>query len=96
MDEEERAVVELRVHLSRGIRQRREALHLTQQQLAKKLKSSQSRVAKLEAAAPGVSLDLLLRNYYAVGGRVLVSGAEAKARGDTKLRRRPGRAGRPR
>jgi hypothetical protein len=35
--------------------------------LAKKLKSSQSRVAKMEAADPSVSLDLLLRAYFATG-----------------------------
>src|SRR4051794_38478794 len=72
LTEEERGFVELRLQLSRAIRQRREALHLTQQQLAEKLKSSQSRVAKLEAGASGVSLDLLLRGYYAVGGRLAI------------------------
>ena len=32
------------------------------------LKSSQSRVAKMEAGDPSVSLDLLIRSHLALGG----------------------------
>src|SRR5438034_5834744 len=60
LTEQERQEVELRGALSRTIRQRREALGMTQKQLAERLKSSQSRVAKLEIGV-GVSLDLLFR-----------------------------------
>jgi hypothetical protein len=36
--------------------------------VARKLKSSQSRVAKMEAGAADVSLDLLFRGFFALGG----------------------------
>ena len=50
------------------MRARREQQHLTQEQVAKKLKSSQSRVAKLEAGSADVSLDLMFRGLFALGG----------------------------
>ena len=68
LTEEERHLVELRVALSRTVRRLRQEQHLTQQQLAAKLKSSQSRVAKMEVGAADVSLDLLFRGLFAVGG----------------------------
>jgi transcriptional regulator with XRE-family HTH domain len=40
---------------------------LTQVEVAKQLGSSQSRVAKMEAGDPSVSLDLLLRSLVALG-----------------------------
>lgn len=64
---EEAALVEMRVALSRSLRARRLAAGLTQTTLAKQLGSSQSRVAKLEAADPSVSLELLIRALLAVG-----------------------------
>jgi predicted XRE-type DNA-binding protein len=65
---EERRLVELRLAVSRAVRTRREQQNLTQEQVAKKLKSSQSRVAKMEAGAADVSLDLLFRGLFALGG----------------------------
>jgi len=65
---EERRLVDLRLAVSRAIRARREQQHLTQEQVAKKLKSSQSRVAKMEAGATDVSLDLMFRGLFALGG----------------------------
>jgi DNA-binding XRE family transcriptional regulator len=65
---EERQLVALRVGVSRAVRCLRQERHLTQQQLAAKLKTSQSRVAKIEAGAGDVSLDLLFRSLFAVGG----------------------------
>jgi hypothetical protein len=67
---EEAAFVELRLRVSRGIRTLREKCHLTQQELGRKLRSSQSRVAKMEAATNDVSLDLLFRGFFALGGSV--------------------------
>ncbi len=63
----EAALVETRLAVSDALRERRQAAGLTQGALAKKLKSSQSRIAKMEAADPSVSLDLLLRAYFATG-----------------------------
>src|SRR5712664_2837111 len=64
---EEIQVVEMRLTLSDVLRRYREKKHLTQLALAKLLGSSQSRVAKLESGAPGVTLDLLFRALFATG-----------------------------
>jgi ribosome-binding protein aMBF1 (putative translation factor) len=64
---EEHALVETRLAVSGALHERRRKAGLTQEALAKKLKSSQSRVAKMEAADSSVSLDLLLRAYFATG-----------------------------
>lgn len=70
LTEEEQQIVEFRLAVSRAIRERREKLGLTQAKMAAKMKSSQSRVAKIEAAAPGVSIDLMLSGLFAIGGNV--------------------------
>jgi ribosome-binding protein aMBF1 (putative translation factor) len=64
---EEEAYIELRLKLAEGLRARRQARGITQVELAHTLKSSQSRVAKMEAGHPTVSLDLLLRSLLALG-----------------------------
>ena len=63
----EAALVELRLTLSRGLRERRTRRRLSQEQLAKLLGSSQSRVAKMESGDPSVSIDLLIRSLLAMG-----------------------------
>jgi DNA-binding XRE family transcriptional regulator len=74
---EEAALIEVKLVLSEKLRERRSANRLTQAQLAKLLGSSQSRVAKMEAGDPSVSVDLLLRSLFMLGatptevGRVL-------------------------
>jgi ribosome-binding protein aMBF1 (putative translation factor) len=67
---EESAYVELKVRLSKELRQRRQKLGISQVEVARKLQSSQSRVAKMEAGDPSVSIDLLVRSLLALGGRV--------------------------
>ena len=67
LSEEETALVEMKLRLSQALRVRREARGLSQVALAKRLQSSQSRVAKMEAADQTVSLDLLLRGLVALG-----------------------------
>jgi len=62
----EEALVELKLILSRGLRERRARRRLTQAQLARLLKSSQSRIAKMEAGDPSVSIDLLIRSLLAM------------------------------
>ena len=64
---EEAAYVELKVRLAIGLREWRQRRNLTQGQLAKRLQSSQSRIAKMEAGDPSVSLDLLIRSLLMVG-----------------------------
>ncbi len=93
LTDEERRLVELRLEVSRKVRQLRERQRLTQKQLAAKLGSSQSRVAKIEAGAPDVSLDLSIRALFALGGaRVRVSLSGADPRTGRRPKRRHGGA----
>jgi DNA-binding XRE family transcriptional regulator len=64
---EEAAYVELKLALSKNLQEYRRQKGLTQEELARRLKSSQSRVAKMEAGDPSVSLDLLVRSLLALG-----------------------------
>ncbi len=64
---DESAYIELKLTLSRTLRERREKSALTQVELARLIKSSQSRVAKMEAGDPSVTLDLLIRSLLALG-----------------------------
>jgi predicted XRE-type DNA-binding protein len=64
---EEAAYVELKVRLASGLRDWRRRRKLTQAQLATRLGSSQSRIAKMEAGDPSVSLDLLIRSLLTLG-----------------------------
>ncbi len=67
LSKEESAFVEMKLALSRSLKKRRQTKRLTQSQVAKVIGSSQSRVAKMEAADPEVSIDLLLRSLLALG-----------------------------
>jgi DNA-binding XRE family transcriptional regulator len=60
-------LIEMRLSLAMKVRIWRVRAHLTQQALARRLESSQSRVAKLEAGDPSVSLDLLVLAALAAG-----------------------------
>ena len=64
---EESEFVELKVALSSSLKMRRSDSGLSQEALARKLGSSQSRVAKMEASDPTVSVDLLIRGLLATG-----------------------------
>ena len=64
---EEAAYIDLKVRLAMGLRERRRRRSLTQADLAQRLRSSQSRVAKIEAGDPSVSLDLLIRSLLILG-----------------------------
>jgi DNA-binding XRE family transcriptional regulator len=63
----EDAYIELRLKLAEGLKEKRVRRRLTQVDLAKAVHSSQSRVAKMEAGDPSVSLDLLVRSLIALG-----------------------------
>ena len=67
LSDEEVAYVELRLRLATSLRERRKKKRLSQTDLAKRINSSQSRVAKMEAGDPSVSLDLLIRSLLALG-----------------------------
>ena len=64
---EESAYIEMKLALSEKLRERRQRKKLTQAELAKAIESSQSRVAKMEAGDPTVSIDLLVKSLLALG-----------------------------
>ena len=67
LSEAEAQLVEMKLALSAQLRTARQQRHWTQTTLARRLGSSQSRVAKMEAGDPSVTLDLLVRGLLAVG-----------------------------
>jgi predicted XRE-type DNA-binding protein len=66
LTEEEAAFVDLKLVLARELRDHRGKRRWTQTQLATHLGTSQSRVAKMEAADASVSLDLVVRALLAL------------------------------
>ena len=64
---EEAALIELKLDLAKAVRTERTRRQLTQEELGAILGSSQSRVAKMEAGDPSVSLDLLIRSLLHLG-----------------------------
>lgn len=67
LSSEEASYIELKLKLADGLRERRRRRRLTQVELARRVRSSQSRVAKMEAGDPSVTLDLLIRSLLALG-----------------------------
>ena len=61
------ALIDMKVALARALKALRRHRRLTQAQVAKRLGSSQSRVAKMEAGDSSVSMDLLVRSLFALG-----------------------------
>lgn len=78
MSAEERQLLDARVSLALAIRRQREAVMLSQSELGARLNTSQPRVAKIERAAPDVSLDQLVRAFTAAGGKIVVKPAQPK------------------
>ena len=64
---EETEYIELKIACTRYLKECRQKNHMTQVEAAKLLNSSQSRVAKMEAGDPTVSVDLLIRSLFALG-----------------------------
>jgi len=74
LTQEEASLVEMRLCLANGLRTLRTKQALTQKDVARRVGSSQSRVAKMEAADPAVSIDLLIRTLLSLGaGREAVA-----------------------
>jgi DNA-binding XRE family transcriptional regulator len=67
LSDSESEFVEIKLALARRLRELREKRNWTQGDLAKRVGSSQSRVAKMEAADSTVSVDLLVRSLLAAG-----------------------------
>jgi Helix-turn-helix domain len=67
LSEADAVLIEMKLALSRSLRDRRKKYGLSQVQLAERLQSSQSRVAKMEAGDPSVSTDLLVSSLLLLG-----------------------------
>jgi DNA-binding XRE family transcriptional regulator len=68
LTKEETALVEMKLALAGKVKSLRVKHRISQATLAARIGSSQSRVAKIEAGDPSVSLDLLVRAALAAGG----------------------------
>ncbi len=80
---EEAALIEIKLALSKSLRERREK-RMTQVELAERMHSSQPRIAKAEGGDRSVSLDLLMRAMLATGATpreigAAIAGAEMPA-----------------
>ena len=67
LSEAESVLVDIRLALARALRRARVERQVSQAALAKQLRSSQSRVAKMEAGDASVSVDLLVRSLIVAG-----------------------------
>ena len=67
LTEEEARYIDLKLALRDSLKAERVKRGVTQVELAKALGSSQSRVAKMEAGDPSVSVDLLLKALLCLG-----------------------------
>jgi ribosome-binding protein aMBF1 (putative translation factor) len=64
---EEVAYIDLKFSLSESLKLCRQGKKMSQLELAKMIQSSQSRIAKMEAGDPSVSMDLLIKSLLALG-----------------------------
>jgi DNA-binding XRE family transcriptional regulator len=67
LSDEEARLVALKLSLISAVKKSRIKRKLSQIDLAQRMKSSQSRIAKIEAGDPSVSLDLIVRALIASG-----------------------------
>ncbi|MBW2712897.1 MAG: helix-turn-helix transcriptional regulator [Deltaproteobacteria bacterium] len=67
LSDAEMMIIDMRIALGKKIRAAREKQQLTQAELAKRIHSSQPRIAKIEAGEEGVTLDLMTKAALAVG-----------------------------
>jgi predicted transcriptional regulator len=67
LSSEEVAYIEMKLALGESLRKRRIKQRLSQIELAELIASSQSRVAKMEAADSSVSIDLIVKSLLAMG-----------------------------
>ncbi len=64
---EEAALIDVKVRLASQLVALRKKAKISQAVLAKRIGSSQSRVAKMEACDPSVSMDLMFKTAFALG-----------------------------
>ena len=67
LSELEDVYIELKLTLGENLKKRRLKKKLTQIELARLLRSNQSRIAKMESGDASVSIDLLIKSLLALG-----------------------------
>jgi len=67
LSDEEIALIEMKLSLSRSLKELRQQKRISQTELARRIDSSQSRVAKMEAGDASVSMELLVKALLALG-----------------------------
>ena len=82
----EAMLVNMKLALATHLKTLRQQSKVTQQELAKRIGSSQSRVAKMEIADKSVSLELLVRALAALGATTTEIGKTIGARAAKKKR----------
>lgn len=67
LSREESEFIRVKLALARYLKVKRLEKHFSQTDFAQQIKSSQSRVAKMEQGDPSVSMDLLMHSLFALG-----------------------------
>ncbi len=67
LTQEQSELIEIKLALTDALRAQRKVSGLSQAELAERIHSSQSRIAKMERGDPHVSLDLMIRALLATG-----------------------------
>lgn len=67
LSDEEMNYIEIKLLLAKAVANRRRKLHYSQTELARRLRSSQSRIAKMESGDPSVSVDLMVKSLLKMG-----------------------------
>lgn len=68
LTDEELEYIAIKIALSQFVKEQRKRRRLTQELAARLIGSSQSRIAKMEAGDPSVSIDLYVKSIIALGG----------------------------
>lgn len=67
LSDDEATLIDVKLALGRALKERRTRQRLSQAAVAARIRSSQSRVAKMESGDLTVSIDLLVRTLLALG-----------------------------
>ncbi len=67
LSDQEQQYIDIKLSLSHLLKHTRQKSGLTQTELARRMDSSQSRIAKMEGGEPGVSIDLIIRALLSLG-----------------------------
>lgn len=81
LSEAEATIVDMKLALAEKLKELRRARRLTQLELAKRIGSSQSRVAKMEIADSSVSIELLVKSLVSLGASQVEIGEMIRSRG---------------